>query len=238
MSWNKRLMEAYFDHVYSPIYDFITAQTSPYRRLLQTCIDKLDLRDGERVLCVGVGTGNEIVRMLEKGNRVNITGVDTSRNALRRASAKARRKTGEINVCLMDAQRLGFADGSFDKVFCHHVMGFLADDRKATEQILRVLRNGGQYVITYPSGSGARALGEIRRSIVRSLRSREVGRAAVELLAVIGASLANIPVAYWARPSRGFYSRLSVQQMFADAKAIKYDIVEDIVYQDIIVHGG
>ncbi len=143
MSFGRKLRELYFDFIYNPIYDFTTAQLSIYQKLQRACIDKLRFEDSDKVLCVGVGTGNEILRILEKNSRVSITGVDTSRRALARAYKKALKRGKNIEVIEMDAHKLNFADESFNEVLCVHVMGFLDDDRRATEEIFRVLKSGG-----------------------------------------------------------------------------------------------
>ena len=49
-----------------------------------------------------------------------------------------------------DIQALSFADNSFDLVFCNHVIEHVPDDRKALQEIQRILRPGGKAVITIP----------------------------------------------------------------------------------------
>jgi phosphatidylethanolamine/phosphatidyl-N-methylethanolamine N-methyltransferase len=232
------LMQAYFDRVYNPIYDFTIAKTSSYHRLQDACIDSLQFRPGDSVLCIGVGTGNEIFGILSRDHRVNVTGADTSGSALRRAWKRASGSREEIRLLRMDAQNLGFADHSFDKVFCHHVMGFLDDDRKATQEMLRVMKDGGQFVVTYPSGSGGvKLIGEVIKSILRSIRSGRCRQALVESLAVTGALLGNIPIAFWVRPNQGFYTCSDLEKLFDGLQSAEYGIENDVVYQDFIVRG-
>jgi ubiquinone/menaquinone biosynthesis C-methylase UbiE len=137
----------------------------------------------------------------------------------------------------MDAHNLAFDDRSFDKVFSHYLMGFLGDDRKAFQEMLRVLKRGGQYVITFPSGSGSRVLSEIGRSILRNLRSGRFRYATVELLAIIGAAIVNVPIAFWVRPKRGFYSYEDLEGMLAELEPGDYEIEKDDVYQNLIACG-
>jgi len=239
MGLGGRLMRLYFDRVYNPVYDFTTAKTSSYQRLQAACVDKLELESGDRLLCVGVGTGNEILRLAERDNGLSsIIGADTSLSALSRAYRKASRAGARIDLFKMDAHDLGFSDGSFDKAFCHHLMGFLGDDERATREILRVLRSGGQFVVTYPAGSGGlRLLSEVGRSILCSLRSGRCRRAVAEFLAIIGAAIVNVPIAFWVRPKHGFYSYHDLEKLFTDLKLAELQIEEDSVYQDFIVYG-
>lgn len=235
---SKRLMQLYFNFIYNPLYDLTVAQTSPYQRLQRECIDKLQFESNDSVLCVGVGTGNEIIRIIERNGDVSIVGVDTSLKALHRAYQKAVRHGKEIAIFQMDAHRLELADESFDKVVCLHVMGFLEDDRKGTEEIIRVLKSKGQCVITYPSGTGGFELGvEIARSVWRDLRSGQFNKAAKQCFATLAGGIAYAPGAYWVRPRQGFYSRESLKGMLDSLGIRDYHIDEDKPYQDFIVYG-
>lgn len=232
------LKEFYFNCIYNPVYDYSTAQVVSYQRLQKECLDKLDFQDGEKVLCVGVGTGNEIVRIINRNNRVVIYGVDMSEKGLKRAHKKALNMDYELNVMKMDAHRLEFDDGSFDKIVCIHLMGFLDDDKRATGEIFRVLKPGGQFVITYPSGSGGISLAsEIRESMSDNIKSGEYGKVVRQLLASIMAGIVYLPGAFWVRPSHGFYSYDDIKAMFETENLSEFQIEEDRRYQDFIVFG-
>ncbi len=49
-----------------------------------------------------------------------------------------------------DMQRLPFADGTFDGIFCLHVLEHVPDDRAGIAELRRVLRPGGEAVIVVP----------------------------------------------------------------------------------------
>ena len=235
---SKKLAQLYFDFIYNPLYDLTTAQTRPYQRFQRECIDKLQFEDNDSVLCVGVGTGNEVLSILERNRDVEISGLDTSPKALRRAYRKTARHGKGIAIFQMDAHTLEFADEAFDKVLCVHVMGFLEDDAKATKEIARVLKSGGQFVITYPAGAGGLELvREILRSAWRDLMSKRVGNAAKQCLATIVGGIAYAPAASWIKPRQGFYSQETLEGML-DASGLKdYNIAEDRAYQDFIAYG-
>ena len=84
-----------------PLYDYTVAQTSPYQRLQKECIGKLQFDSGDAVLCVGVGTGSEILSIMEMNGGVRITGIDTSPKALRRAQRKVLKQGKEITAIQM-----------------------------------------------------------------------------------------------------------------------------------------
>lgn len=87
-----------------------------------------------KVLEVGCGEGFLLsaVRASEK------SAIDISTEALRKARA---RTNASFGVAL--AERLPFADESFDLVFSVGVMEHFLDDREAAREIWRVLRRGG-----------------------------------------------------------------------------------------------
>jgi len=54
----------------------------------------------------------------------------------------------------MDVQAIPFADGTFDVVFCNHVLEHVADDRRAMREVWRVVRPGGWGVLLSPVDEG------------------------------------------------------------------------------------
>jgi ubiquinone/menaquinone biosynthesis C-methylase UbiE len=233
------LRRFYFNYVYNPVYDLTVAHISFYQRLQRSCIRKLEFQDNDRVLCVGIGTGNEIIPILKMNKNVSIVGVDDSETALRRAYRKALKQGKEIEVLRMDAHKLDFEDETFDKVSCVHLMDFLGDSRMATEEIIRVLRGGGQFVITYPSEQvGLKELaGGIKRSVCNNFRSRNWLAAVGEFLAAVGAEIAYMPLSLSGKPKHGFHSLESLGEMFAELKVRSYQIEEDSFFQEMIVYG-
>ncbi|GAI99358.1 unnamed protein product, partial [marine sediment metagenome] len=84
MSFAERLMQAYFNFAYNPVYDFTIARLNRYRKLQERCVNKLEPEDNDRMLCVGLGTGNEISHILEMNKNVCIIGIDYSHTALQK----------------------------------------------------------------------------------------------------------------------------------------------------------
>ena len=238
MTLGKRLIKAYFNYAYNPIYDFTTGRLSCYHRLQEKCIGKLKLEDNDRVLCLGLGTGNEIARILAVNGSVSITGVDYSAKALRRAQRKAQALGKEIEVLTMDAQCLEFAEGSFDEVVCIHVMDFVGDDKKVAGEIIRVLKDGGQFVISYPSRKEGMSLGlSLWRDIIRSSVDAGGHRAAALLRATAQMLAGTIYFPLFLRPEKISYSRDELHTVITGLGAGELQIEGDPVYQDYIVYG-
>ncbi len=234
---NSTMMHFYFNRIYMPAYDYTTARSHAYKRQQTSCLAKLAFMPGDKVLCIGAGTGKEVVGMFEVEEDMHITGGDSSRNALNRARRNNAGRAPRLDPVLMDAHNLPFKDASFDKVYCRHVMGFLDDDESATCEAMRVLKEGGQFIITYPTGGGARLLLEVGRYVLFKLRRFEVHLAAAEIAAVFGAGLLNIPIAYWVKPKKGFYDAGLLADMLSRSDVTNFRIEPDLSYQDLLAYG-
>jgi ubiquinone/menaquinone biosynthesis C-methylase UbiE len=107
---------------------------------------------GLKVLEIGCGLGTDGAQFARAG--ADYTGIDLTEAAIdlaRRRFALAGLK-GDFRVS--DAEKLGFADGSFDLVYSHGVLHHTPDIEAAIGEIYRVLRPGGRAVIMlYHRGS-------------------------------------------------------------------------------------
>lgn len=102
---------------------------------------------GRDILEIGVGTGLTLP-YFEPDRQV--VGADLSLDMLRVANAKVESQ-GLAHVrglMVMDACRLGFADRSFDAVTAQFVITLVPDPEQALSEMDRVLRPGGEIVIS------------------------------------------------------------------------------------------
>jgi len=231
-------MQAYFNFAYNPVYDFTIARLNRYRKLQERCVNKLEPEDNDRMLCVGLGTGNEISHILEMNKNVCIIGIDYSHTALQKAYKKAIRLGIEIEVLVMDARRLEFKTGNFDKVLCIHVMDFIEETEKVTDEILRVLKDGGQFVITYPSDKEGVRLGFnlLKDSIHHNINSgKNYIRALIESLAQMLVGIVYLPILF--RPKRKTYSYSELETMITQLTTADFRIEKYSIYHDFIVYG-
>ena len=98
-------------------------------------VDGLGLLPGSRVLDVAAGTGS-ITRLLESRG-LNVHSVDQSRQM----SQMAKRRGAA--VVLATAERLPFADGTFDGVTFGYLLRYVDDVSQCLEELARVVRPGG-----------------------------------------------------------------------------------------------
>jgi SAM-dependent methyltransferase len=54
----------------------------------------------------------------------------------------------------IDILAIPFADSSWDFVICHHVIEHLSDDRKGLREMLRILKPGGEAIVSVPMDLG------------------------------------------------------------------------------------
>jgi phosphatidylethanolamine/phosphatidyl-N-methylethanolamine N-methyltransferase len=126
---------------YAAVYDAVFGPVlQPGRKAV---LQALGLRPGERVLEVGVGTGLSLPLYPRD---VNITGIDVSREMLEKARRRvARQDLTHVEALLeMDAERMSFADASFDKVVAMYVVPVVENPMRLLEELHRVCRPHGE----------------------------------------------------------------------------------------------
>ncbi len=102
------------------------------------------MADGEHILEVGVGTGKNFGFYPEFAR---MTAIDFSPKMLEQAQRKRERKQIQVDLDLMDVQRLYYADNSFDTVVASFVFCSVPLPRKGLKEIYRVLKPGGQLLL-------------------------------------------------------------------------------------------
>ena len=109
---------------------------------------------GGRILEVGVGTGLSLPGYT-KGN--SIFGIDISTDMLRKAHERVERLHLDHveGLAVMDAESLEFSDSSFDVVVAQYVVTAVPHPERALDEFARVLRPGGEIVITSRIGAEA-----------------------------------------------------------------------------------
>ena len=97
-----------------------------------------------RVLDIGTGPGFYAIILARRG--YDVTAVDYSEGMLQEAKRNAGALADKIRFARMDAQKLAFADGSFDAIVTRTLTWNLPDPAGAYREWMRVLRPGGALV--------------------------------------------------------------------------------------------
>jgi SAM-dependent methyltransferase len=99
------------------------------------------IKNGQRVLDVGTGTGSLAVAVETRMPASEISGIDPSQAFIAHAKKNAKSTRAQFEVG--DAQALKFKDASFDQTLALLVMNFIPDHNKAIAEMRRVTRAQG-----------------------------------------------------------------------------------------------
>lgn len=102
----------------------------------------IGIADSGRVLDVGCGTGSLSTAILAAARNVELVGVDSTPTFIDRARDRIRDPRARFQTG--DAQKLDFADASFDCAAAALVINFVPDHARAASEMRRVTRPGGK----------------------------------------------------------------------------------------------
>lgn len=104
---------------------------------------KLPDLSGKSILCLGCGSGEECGFLLKQGAK-KVIGIDISKDLINLAKASY----PKIEFHVMDAEKLAFADKTFDFVYSSLTLHYMADWIKPLKEIHRVLKNNGIFLFS------------------------------------------------------------------------------------------
>ncbi len=137
-----RTFYKYLSKVYDRINPFIWDE-----EMRDEAIEMLDIQPSDHVLDVGCGTGFATEALLTKTD--NVYGLDQSAHQLEKAYAKFG-KRGPVRFHRGDAERLPFADDSFDVVWSSGSIEYWPNPVDALEELRRITKPGGQVLVVGP----------------------------------------------------------------------------------------
>lgn len=114
----------------------------------QRLVELAALRPGARVLDVAAGRGASLFpAAAQVGPTGEVIGIDLAAGMVEEASREiAVRGMKNAQMLPMDAEQLGFPDGSFDYVLCGFALFFFPNLERAMAEFHRVLKPGGRLV--------------------------------------------------------------------------------------------
>ena len=137
-----RTFYKYLSKVYDRINPFIWDE-----EMRDEAIEMLGIGPDDHVLDVGCGTGFGTEGLLTQTE--NVYGLDQSPHQLEKAYAKFG-KRGSVRFHLGDAERLPFADDSFDVVWSSGSIEYWPNPVTALRELRRVTKPGGQVLVVGP----------------------------------------------------------------------------------------
>jgi demethylmenaquinone methyltransferase/2-methoxy-6-polyprenyl-1,4-benzoquinol methylase len=138
-----RLFYKYLSKVYDRINPFIWNE-----KMRDRAIGLLAIQPEDRVLDVGCGTGFATEALVERSDHVH--GIDQSVHQLEKAWAKLG-KHDPIVFARGDAERLPYADDSFDVIWSSGSIEYWPNPVDALREFRRICTPGGQVLVVGPN---------------------------------------------------------------------------------------
>lgn len=138
---NGTIIQAY--KRYAEYYNFYFGRVfHPGRK---TAVDLADQKPGAKILEVGVGTGLSLPLY---SDQVQVTGIDISPQMLEQAKLLVQEQNLKhvVDLQIMDAENMSFADNSFDCVIAMYVATVVPNPEKFVAEVRRVCKPGGQMI--------------------------------------------------------------------------------------------
>lgn len=146
---------------WAPIYDMVFGGVfATGRKEAVTAAERI----GGKILEVGIGTGISLQRYSPS---TRVVGVDISESMLGKARERAKRiGPDRIEIEVGDAENLRFDDNEFDVVVAQYVISAVPNPERALNEFVRVVRPGGEIIITTREGAGAGLRGNIEKLLM------------------------------------------------------------------------
>jgi phosphatidylethanolamine/phosphatidyl-N-methylethanolamine N-methyltransferase len=125
----------------SPFYDKLMGNRL-FRKAREQAFSEIEVRSGEKLLLVGVGTGEDFPFL---PNDAEVTGIDLSRDMLRVAEAKRNRRN--ITLLQMNAEEMDFTHRKFNVIVLNLILSVVEHPEKVLRRSLELLAPGGTILI-------------------------------------------------------------------------------------------
>ncbi|GHE61538.1 methyltransferase [Streptomyces spiralis] len=133
-------------------------------------VAELGLREGDRVLDAGCGTGRALPPLRAAvGASGTVVGADLTPAMLQAAARAGRDKDGHL--LLADVGALALRSGAFDAVFAAGLIAHLPQPSENLRELRRVVRRGGLLALFHPIGRAALAARQGRQITPGDLRA-------------------------------------------------------------------
>lgn len=137
------------------VYRKIAARYDTWSRLTESkarrrCLELANIKDGEAVLEVAVGTGILFEQVLKANPTGRNEGIDLTEEMLAQAKIRAEKSgASNFNLKVGDAYHLEYPDSSFDIVLNNYMFDLIPekDFLRIVTEFKRVLRPGGRIVM-------------------------------------------------------------------------------------------
>lgn len=133
----------------TPLYDLFAETISNRKWQRKKALEILKLKSGERVLDVGCGPGTFLVDAKQKHPYIKMAGIDIDDKILSIARLKIKKNHVDARLIKASADKLPFANSSFDAVISilvfHHLP--IAVKKGAFKEIYRVMKPNARFLL-------------------------------------------------------------------------------------------
>lgn len=114
----------------------------------QRTYDLLDIEEGDQLLDVGCGTGDDVRALARNvGPTGHVVGIDGSERMVAEARIRAKEANLPVEFRVGNAERLEFADSVFDGCRAERLLIHLKNPERALAELVRVTRPGARIVV-------------------------------------------------------------------------------------------
>jgi 2-polyprenyl-3-methyl-5-hydroxy-6-metoxy-1,4-benzoquinol methylase len=121
--------------------------------MLTVDFKEIPLKAGMRILDAGCGGGRHLCEAFRTPG-VEVVGIDLNAPDLFKTKEVLTLMAGDTGrpwlISRADVTKLPFRSSSFDVVVCSEVLEHISENRTAVEELLRVLKPGGNLIVTVP----------------------------------------------------------------------------------------
>jgi len=112
-------------------------------------IKTLLIEDDEHILEIGHGNAGHLKSILNKAKDLTYTGIDISETMRKEAQNLNTEFKDQADFILYEGRKLPFEDEVFDKIFTVNTVYFWENPVEFLNEIYRVLKNTGTFVLTF-----------------------------------------------------------------------------------------
>ena len=146
---------------YAGMYDQTFGRV--FQQSRESAVRGLPIKPGDRVLEVGIGTG-EALPLYPR--HCEILGIDFSEGMLEKARERIEEhQLDHVTLERMDAAQMGLDNDSFDIVMAAYVVTAVPDYRKVVNEMIRVCRPGGRIIMLNHFSNGNKVIAAVEKMI-------------------------------------------------------------------------
>lgn len=141
---SSRSTRAFYDRIAS-FYDDIYVAHRVHAESVRDLLHTIYVNQHSKISVLDLGCGTGMLSLTIIGGGLEVVGADLSFSSL----ALLRQKSSKIKATQADAGCLPFPDGAFDTVVCLGAWRHFMDSEKVLEEVCRVLRHDGVFIVGY-----------------------------------------------------------------------------------------